>query len=85
MAAPDYNDLIEPISLSYRDASNIGCEMSVLFDRHYQPITDLPPSPGSPVSTLIRSWLEESDDFDYHVWPEVDKEIKQHRVKFRDA
>lgn len=85
MAAPAHNDMHEPMSFNYRDASNIGCEMSVLFDDKYQPIAEISQVPGSPVSALLRGWLAESDDFDYKVWPEVDKEIKQHRVKFRNA
>lgn len=54
---------------------------SCLIDQNYKP---LPCSSSNylELQELINSWINEPNDYDTKEWPEIEKELKDHRLKF---
>lgn len=69
MTVGDYQDKFFPLSTSY------------LIDPNYK-FLSCKSSNYKGLQELISSWMNESNDYDVREWPEIEKELNDHRLKF---
>lgn len=55
---------------------------SYLIDCNYASL-EIRPSKYRPLQELIAAWMNEPSDYDLKEWPKIEKELSEHRIKFR--
>jgi len=61
----------------------LGPSTSYLIDSNYK-FLPCGSSKYGGLQKLIMSWMNEPNNYDVTEWPEIEKELKDHRLKFSD-